>query len=439
MEVSGETGAGYIERLVRMSPALILSTNVAEVSVTIPNVSIVMNSGLKKEYWWGKLYVMGTSRREDLQRQGRAGRTQPGVVYHLFHEQDEKNEFPVPESERCCVTRVVLLGLACGLADANKLASVVGFLSSLPTPCSVMNTAPNALHFLTAIGCLSAGRLTYLGKGIAYSQLEPAEAWAALLGAMLDCPTTSCVLLASIALKGPGQETMCADQHGKPVEKSDAFALAHALEWYIHTSGRGRGEQFLKEHCDGSVHEYDRASLCYTSLMSFIDKAMPDSRDESWLQQAWPLPRCLLSLVNQEKVATSGVRVGDYSWGGKKVRLTQESITLDAQTIGFCAWVGARHVSHSYPVSMFDVLLVAAHRGFSSSCPTSTWRDGVAAVNSTHGVQCSSDEYLLAVELLKLANHIMGYLVELNGGSRNDALSGHWQSGNSVSVALRHS
>ena len=144
------------------------------------------------------------------------------------------------------MTRVVLLGLACGLADATDPASVHGFLASLPTPCAVPGTTPNALNFLTATGCLHRGCLTILGERIAYSQLEPADAWAALLGAMLDCPKTSCVVLASIALKGPGQETMCADQHGKPVEKSDAFALAHSLEWFLHTSERGGGEQFLK-------------------------------------------------------------------------------------------------------------------------------------------------------------------------------------------------
>ena len=90
LQVSGETGASHIQRLDRRKRVLVLSTNVAEVSVTIPNVSIVMNSGLKKESWRGMLYVVGTSRREDRQREGRAGRTQPGRVFHLFHAQDKK-------------------------------------------------------------------------------------------------------------------------------------------------------------------------------------------------------------------------------------------------------------------------------------------------------------------------------------------------------------
>ena len=50
VEVSGEIGASYIHKLGRQSRVFVLSTNVAEVSVTIPNVSIVVNSGLKKEY-----------------------------------------------------------------------------------------------------------------------------------------------------------------------------------------------------------------------------------------------------------------------------------------------------------------------------------------------------------------------------------------------------
>ncbi len=108
---------------------IILSTNVAESSVTIAGVSTVIDSGLARvashSPWSGlpTLHVSRISKASAAQRAGRAGRTGPGQVYRLYPQEDfaQRAAFDLPEILRSELSGLCLFLLAMGVADPYAL------------------------------------------------------------------------------------------------------------------------------------------------------------------------------------------------------------------------------------------------------------------------------------------------------------------------------
>ncbi len=104
---------------------VILSTNIAETSVTIDGVTTVIDSGLAKiNYYNPRTFTSSlqedkVSRSSALQRTGRAGRTQPGVCYRLYGEKDfnERSLFTREEIYRTDLSEVVLRMAEIGIRD----------------------------------------------------------------------------------------------------------------------------------------------------------------------------------------------------------------------------------------------------------------------------------------------------------------------------------
>jgi pre-mRNA-splicing factor ATP-dependent RNA helicase DHX38/PRP16 len=131
----------------------IVSTNVAETSVTIPNIRYVVDSGLQKtsfyEYGTGESLVLcPISKASANQRSGRAGRTRPGMCYRMYTRETYENEFledAVPEIQRADICNVVLLLLHHGIKDVCAF----GFVDSPPK--ALIQNALHLLHCLRAI------------------------------------------------------------------------------------------------------------------------------------------------------------------------------------------------------------------------------------------------------------------------------------------------
>ena len=111
-------------------PKLILSTNIAESSVTIEGVSAVIDSGLARvasdSPWTGipALHVQRVSRASADQRAGRAGRTGPGRVIRLFTAEDyhRRPDHDAPEIVRRELSQLCLQLEAMGIHDPRELA-----------------------------------------------------------------------------------------------------------------------------------------------------------------------------------------------------------------------------------------------------------------------------------------------------------------------------
>ncbi|XP_013779441.2 probable ATP-dependent RNA helicase DHX34 [Limulus polyphemus] len=106
----------------------IISTNIAETSVTIDGVRFVVDSGKVKEMSYDATYRMQRlqefciSRASAEQRKGRAGRTGPGVCYRLFSEKEYEalSPYSTPEIQRVPLDSLILQMISMGLPDARK-------------------------------------------------------------------------------------------------------------------------------------------------------------------------------------------------------------------------------------------------------------------------------------------------------------------------------
>src|SRR6185369_1522692 len=124
----GELPADEQDRAFAENPLrkVVVSTNVAETSVTIPGIRHVVDSGLARiarydaERGVGTLLIEEISRASAEQRKGRAGRTAPGTCHRLWTESNQLNrpERNTPEIQRADLAEVVLLLHSLGIKHA---------------------------------------------------------------------------------------------------------------------------------------------------------------------------------------------------------------------------------------------------------------------------------------------------------------------------------
>ncbi len=102
---------------------IILSTNIAESSVTIPGIKVVIDSGIQREAYfspWNGLKLIHdvpVTKSSATQRAGRAGRTGPGICLRLYSEQDfnEREEYTIPEIRKADLLDIYLMIKGSGL------------------------------------------------------------------------------------------------------------------------------------------------------------------------------------------------------------------------------------------------------------------------------------------------------------------------------------
>ncbi|WP_344375873.1 helicase-related protein, partial [Streptomyces rhizosphaericus] len=162
---------------------VVLATSVAESSLTVPGVRIVVDCGLAREprmdhaRGLSALTTVRASRAAARQRAGRAGREAPGVVYRCWPEAEDARlpRFPSPEIAGADLTAFALQTACWGDPDASGLALLD------PPPAGAMAAARETL---TAIGAVdAAGRATERGTRMARLGLHPRLARALIDGA----------------------------------------------------------------------------------------------------------------------------------------------------------------------------------------------------------------------------------------------------------------
>ncbi|XP_029374696.1 ATP-dependent RNA helicase DHX33 [Echeneis naucrates] len=172
------------------SRKVILSTNIAETSVTISGIKYVIDTGMVKAKRFNPdsglevLAVQRVSKAQAWQRAGRAGREDSGFCYRLYTEQEFDNLIPmtVPEIQRCNLAGVMLQLLALGIPDVMNF----DFMSR-PSPEAVHS----AVEHLELLGAVEKKEgqvfLTALGKKMASFPLEPRYAKTILLSPDFSC------------------------------------------------------------------------------------------------------------------------------------------------------------------------------------------------------------------------------------------------------------
>jgi ATP-dependent helicase HrpB len=162
---------------------VVLATSIAETSLTIEGVRVVIDCGLARVPRYDpasgltRLETVRVSRAAADQRRGRAGRTEPGVCYRLWGEPETRALVPFARPE---ILEADLSSLALDLARwGAKDAGGLAFLD--PPPSAALNEARNLLQRLQALD--ADGALTAHGRALADLPLPPRLAHMVLRGA----------------------------------------------------------------------------------------------------------------------------------------------------------------------------------------------------------------------------------------------------------------
>ena len=191
---------------------VVVSTNVAETSITIDGIRIVIDSGLARIARYDPnrgidtLLIERISRAAADQRAGRAGRTAPGTCHRLWTEQEHvaRPMQELPEILRHDLSEVVLTLKAGGIEDVENF----NWLEK-PDPKSLGNT----LTLLKDLGALDhLGAITDVGRKMVSFPMHPRYARMLLAGAEYDCVRQACLIAAltqgrSILQRNKGKET----------------------------------------------------------------------------------------------------------------------------------------------------------------------------------------------------------------------------------------
>ncbi|XP_003459180.1 putative ATP-dependent RNA helicase DHX34 [Oreochromis niloticus] len=181
----------------------IISTNIAETSVTIDGVRFVVDSGKVKEMSFDpkakmqRLQEFWISRASSEQRKGRAGRTGPGVCYRLYSESDYNAfaPYPVPEIHRVALDSLILQMKSMSLGDP------LSFVFIDPPPAASIQ---NAVFYLKEQGALdSRGELTSIGSLLAQLPVDVVIGKMLVLGCLFNLVEPVLTVAAALSVQSP--------------------------------------------------------------------------------------------------------------------------------------------------------------------------------------------------------------------------------------------
>ncbi|KAL8690220.1 MAG: hypothetical protein Q9218_004283 [Villophora microphyllina] len=211
---------------------IVLSTNIAETGVTIPDVTCVIDTGKHKEMRFdekrqlSRLIEVFISRANAKQRRGRAGRVQEGMCFHLFtkarHDSIMAQE-QTPEILRLSLQDLVLQVKIC------KLGSIEQTLSEALDPPLAKNIR-RAIDALIDVKALTVSEdLTPLGRQLAKLPLDVFLGKLLLLGCIFKCLDAALTIAAIMSSKSPFSAPMGArsqaDQARLAFKKGDSDLL----------------------------------------------------------------------------------------------------------------------------------------------------------------------------------------------------------------------
>ncbi|XP_025201691.1 probable ATP-dependent RNA helicase spindle-E [Melanaphis sacchari] len=191
---------------------IILSTNIAESSITVPDVSFVIDFCLMKQLKnemrsnYSMLTMTWASKSNCNQRAGRVGRVADGRVYRLIP-QNMFNEFEdneLPEMNRCSLSRVVLMSKILNMGTPKQLLA-----SALDAPCLkniilTISTLKQVGALLSTVnGVISSmdGDITYMGKVMAQLPLEPPMSKLIYFGHIFNILNEAIIMACGLSIK----------------------------------------------------------------------------------------------------------------------------------------------------------------------------------------------------------------------------------------------
>lgn len=197
---------------------IVLATNVAETSLTVPGIRYVIDTGVARISRYSphsriqRLPVEAVSRASADQRKGRCGREAPGVCIRLYAEADfgGRSEFTDPEIIRTNLASVILTMKSLRLGEVTKFPFID------PPDHRLIHDGYETLHELGAVD--DDGNLTTVGAELARMPVDPSIARMILAGSKGNALAEVLVIGAALSVQDPRE---------RPFERRDAADAAH--------------------------------------------------------------------------------------------------------------------------------------------------------------------------------------------------------------------
>jgi ATP-dependent helicase HrpA len=243
---------------------IIVATNIAETSLTVPGVRYVIDSGLARISRYNprarttSLRVSRISRASCDQRAGRCGRTGPGHCVRLYSEQDfqTREQFTQPEIQRSNLAEVILQMISLKLGDPRDFPFI--------DPPSV-NSIRDGYKVLRELGALTTtGTLTEKGRIMAGLPLDPCISRIIIEAAENAALRETKIIASGLSIQDPrirplGKEFKADEMHRRFAHKqSDFIGLLNIWDGYQAMAGKTRSKSKLKKFCTTNYLSWQR-------------------------------------------------------------------------------------------------------------------------------------------------------------------------------------
>ncbi|MDP1593875.1 MAG: ATP-dependent RNA helicase HrpA [Gallionella sp.] len=234
---------------------VVLATNVAETSLTVPNIGYVIDCGLARVNRYSirqkveQLHIEKISRAAANQRAGRCGRVMSGICLRLYEEADFllRDEFTDPEIFRVSLATVILRMSALELGDIAEFPFI-----EPPTPRMIAD----GYQLLAELNAIDEERkLTPLGNELAKLPLDPKIARLLLAGRQYQCLTEILIIASALSTQDPRERPLdrqeAADTAHKRFadERSDFLAFIKIWAWFEQAVAHKQSNRLLAEEC----------------------------------------------------------------------------------------------------------------------------------------------------------------------------------------------
>ncbi|MGW3018021.1 ATP-dependent RNA helicase HrpA [Streptomyces longwoodensis] len=238
---------------------IVLATNVAETSLTVPGIKYVIDPGFARISRYShrtkvqRLPIEPVSQASANQRKGRCGRTSDGICIRLYSEEDflSRPEFTDAEILRTNLASVILQMTAAGLGDIEKFPFI--------DPPDHRNIR-DGVQLLQELGALDPGqkdprkRLTQTGRKLAQLPVDPRLARMVLEADRNGCAREVMVIAAALSIQDPRErpadkQAQADQQHARFKDETSDF-LAYLNLWrYVREQQRERGSSSFRRMC----------------------------------------------------------------------------------------------------------------------------------------------------------------------------------------------
>lgn len=259
-------------------PRIVLATNVAETSLTVPGIKYVIDTGTARISRYSartkvqRLPIERISQASANQRSGRCGRVSDGIAIRLYSEEDfnSRPEFTDPEILRTNLAAVILQMIAIGVVREPGDISRFPFVQ--PPASRSINDGVNLLRELGALterpraprkGRGKSATLTAIGRAMAAFPVDPRLARMIIEGSRRNCAKEMMVLAAALTIQDPRERPADvraeADaMHARFVDDTSDF-LSFLLLWdYINEQQAALSSSQLRKLCHREYINYLR-------------------------------------------------------------------------------------------------------------------------------------------------------------------------------------